>query len=333
LRVAVTGASGFLGGHLSETLVENGHEVVALVRRRSDLSVLSPLGVELRYIDLETGEGISESLRGADAVVHLAAYYTFHGKWELYKKINIDGTKAMVDAARLNGIRHFVYCSTTEVIGPVKDPPADEHTPPTPQYAYGKSKLIAEGIVRDSCSSKGGMAFTILRPSGIYGPRNVDDVSYWTITSFAKNALPTRFIVGSGKNLIQFVHVKDVAQGFLLAIEKPEISSGKTYIISDERAYTYEEVYSILSELCNRKPPKMHVPKWISAALVLPIEAFNRIAGKESFLYHVSTIQSVTQDRAYSIEKAKTELGYLPKYDLRKGLQETVDWYIKNGYI
>ncbi|MDI9608964.1 MAG: NAD-dependent epimerase/dehydratase family protein [Candidatus Verstraetearchaeota archaeon] len=333
MKVAVTGASGFLGGHLCEALVERGHEVVALVRRNSDLSVLSKLGVELRYIDLRTGEGLPESLRGIDVVVHLAAYYTFHGKWALYKKINIDGTRAMVEAAKRNGVRHFIYCSTTEVIGPVEDPPADEHTPPNPQYEYGKSKLIAEEIVKDCCRGKDGTRFTILRPSGIYGPRNLDDVSYWTITSFAKRSLPTRFIVGSGKNLIQFVHVKDVTQGFLLAIEKPEISTGKTYIISDDRAYTYEEVYAILSDLCNREPPKIHLPKWIAAALVLPVEVFNRITGRESFLYHVSTVNSVTKDRAYSIEKAKSELGYLPKHDLRTGLRETVDWYVKNGYI
>lgn len=333
MKVAVTGASGFLGGHLSEALAESGYEVVALVRRSSDLSVLSPLGVELRYIDLATGERLSESLRGADVVVHLAAYYTFHGKWPLYKKINVDGTKAMVEAAVRNKIRHFLYCSTTEVIGPVRNPPADELSPPNPQYEYGKSKLMAEGIVRDYCGGRDGVDFTILRPSGIYGPRNLDDVSYWTITSFAKKSLPTRFIVGSGKNLIQFVHVKDVVQGFLLAIEKPDVSSGETYIISDERAYTYEEVYSILSELCNREPPKLHLPKSISAALVLPVEAFNRITGRESFLYHLSTIQSVTQDRSYSIEKAKSELGYRPKHDLRSGLRETVDWYAKNGYI
>ncbi len=333
MKVAITGASGFLGGHLAETLVERGYDVIALVRRNSDLSVLSPLGIEIRYIDLSTGAGLPESLISADVVVHLAAYYTFHGTWALYKKINIEGTKAIVEAARRNGVRHFVYCSTTEVIGPVKDPPADELATPNPQYDYGKSKLIAEGIVKDYCSRNDGIGFTILRPSGIYGPRNLDDVSYWTITSFAKNSLPTRFIVGSGKNLIQFVHVKDVVQGFLLAIEKPEVSVDKTYIISDERAYTYEEVYSILSDLCNRAPPRVHIPKWISAALVLPVEVFNRVAGKESFLYHVSTIQSVTQDRAYSIEKAKSELGYLPKHDLRTGLRETVEWYAKNGYI
>lgn len=331
MRVAVTGASGFLGGHLSEALVASGYDAVGLVRRSSETSLIKDLGLEIRHIDLATGEGLLESTKGVDAVIHLAAYYTFHGKWELYRKINVEGTRLLLEAMRKNGVRRLVYCSTTEVIGPVRGSPADESTPPSPQYDYGRSKLMAEQCVWEY--GKAGMECTVLRPSGIYGPRNLDDVSYWTIISFAKNALPTRFIVGSGKNLIQFVHVKDVVQGFMLALERPEKSVGETYIISDQRHYTYEEVYSMLGEICGRDPPRLHIPKWLAAILVLPIEGLNRLSGRENFLWHLSTLSSVTQDRAYSIKKAAEELGYRPKYDLRTGLKETFDWYVKNGFI
>ncbi|MDI9644636.1 MAG: NAD-dependent epimerase/dehydratase family protein [Candidatus Verstraetearchaeota archaeon] len=331
MRVAVTGASGFLGGHLLEALAGRGHEVIALVRGGSDRSVIDALGIESRKIDLSDGSGIPESLRGVEALIHLAAYYTFHGKWELYKKINVEGTEILLRAAKANLINHFIYCSTTEVIGPVKVPPGDESAPLRPQHDYGRSKLLAEEVVRRH--GREGLECTIIRPSGIYGPRNVDDVSYWTITSFAKNSLATRFVVGSGKNLIQFVHVRDVVQGFVLALEKPEVSVGNTYIISEDRAYTYNEVYSILAELCGRSPPKIHLPKLVAAMAVLPVEGFNRLAGREDFMWHLSTLKSVTQDRSYSIEKAKRQLGYMPRYDLRTGLRETVQWYKENGFI
>ncbi|MEM2980576.1 MAG: NAD(P)-dependent oxidoreductase, partial [Thermoproteota archaeon] len=198
-------------------------------------------------------------------------------------------------------------------------------------YEYGRSKLEAEKIVREY--GEKGMEYTILRPSGIYGPRNVEDISYWFITAFAKNSLPTRIIVGSGKNLIQFTHVKDVVQGFLLVLEKPEISKNQTYFISEDKAYTYLEVYKILSELCNRDPPKIHVPPILAKTLVMPVELFNRLRGKVDFTWKTTTVNDLTSDRAYSVSKAMKELGFKPKYDLKTGLKETIEWYRENGYI
>jgi len=331
MRILVTGASGFLGGHLIEEVVSKGYDVIGMVRKSSDTGFLRSLGVELRVGDLTAPESLSQATEGIDVVIHLAAYYTFFGKEDLYRKVNVEGTRLLLEAALNNGVRRFIYCSSTEAIGPVKNPPADEDSPPNPSYEYGRSKLEAEKVVRSY--GGGGIEYSILRPSGIYGPRNVNDISYWFITAFAKNALPTRIIVGDGKNLIQFAYVEDVVQGFLLVLEKPEVSKNQTYFISEDRAYTYLEVYKILAELCNREPPRIHVPPLLAKTFVIPVELFNRIRGKVDFTWRTSTVNDMTSDRAYSISKAMKDLGFRPKYDLKTGLRETIEWYRENGYI
>ncbi|MEM3384745.1 MAG: NAD(P)-dependent oxidoreductase [Nitrososphaeria archaeon] len=331
MKVLVTGASGFLGGHLIEKLVEKGYNVVGMVRKNSPRRLLEQFAVELRTGDLQEPESLVNATRNVDIIVHLAAYYTFFGKKELYDKINVQGTRFLLEAMIKNDVKRIIYCSTTEAVGPVKVPYADEDVEPNPVYEYGKSKLKAEGVVKEYGLK--GVEYTILRPSGIYGPRNVDDVSYWFITGFAKNSLTSKFIVGSGKNLVQFAHVQDIVQGFVLALEKFDTAKGRTYFVSEEKAYTYQEVYEILAEICGREPPKTHIPPALAKVMIAPVEFFNRIFGKENFNWHISTVDAVTCDRAYSIERIKRELGYSPKYDLRRGLKETIEWYKNNGMI
>jgi len=330
MRILITGASGFLGGHLVEEMVSKGYDVIGMVRKSSNTGFLKSLGVQLRTGDLTVPESLSQATKNIDIVIHLAAYYTFFGKKDLYRKINVEGTRMLLEAALTNGVKRFIYCSSTEAIGPVRNPPADEDSPPNPSYEYGRSKLEAEKVVRSYCGS---IEYSIIRPSGIYGPRNVNDVSYWFITAFAKNALPTRIIVGDGKNLIQFAHVKDVVQGFLLVLEKPEASKNQTYFISEDRAYTYLEVYKILAALCNREPPKIHVPPVVAKNLVMPVELFNRLRGKVDFTWRISIVDDLTSNRVYSVSKAMRDLGFRPKYDLKTGLKETIEWYRENGYI
>ncbi|MBC7113374.1 MAG: NAD-dependent epimerase/dehydratase family protein [Candidatus Methanomethyliales bacterium] len=330
-KVLVTGASGFLGGHLVRELVRQGYSVVGMVRKTSNIRKLEDLGLEVRFGDLTDGSSLIEATKGIDVIMHLAAYYTFSGKSELYRKVNVEGTRNLCEAAVKNKVKRIFYCSSTEAIGPVKVPPGDENTPPNPQYEYGRSKLMAEEIVR-SFGVKG-LEYTIIRPTGIYGPENVDDVSYWFITSFAKRSLATRIIVGSGQNLIQFVHVQDAVQGFSLALNKFDISKNQTYIIGEDRAYTYNEVYRILSEICKIDPPSIHIPPSLAKLLIAPVGFVKRLLGDENFMWRVSTVDSVTTDRAYNIDKAKKELGYRPRYDLKKGLEETVKWYRDKGMI
>lgn len=187
MRILVTGASGFIGGHLVEKLVEMGYEVVAFVRKTSDVGLLKSLEVELRYGDLADADSLRDAVVGIDCVFHFAAYYTFHGKRELYQKLIVDATHTIAQACIKRGVERFVYTSTTEVIGPVRGSAGDENTPPNPQYEYSRAKARAEATVREAGSM--GLKYTILRPTGVYGPRCVDDVSYYFIMYVLKGGL------------------------------------------------------------------------------------------------------------------------------------------------
>jgi dihydroflavonol-4-reductase len=325
LRVLVTGASGFLGGHLLTEMVKGPHVPVCAYRKGSDTKLIDELGLSKVNFDLTDEASMAEALKGVEAVVHLAAYYTFTGRKELYEKINVQGTKSLLEACQRNGVKRFIYCSSTEAMGPVSNPPADEDAPLNPQYEYGRSKARAEDLVKAS-----GLDWTILRPSGIYGPSNVDDVSYYFITSF--KGFASKFIIGSGKNYIQFVHVKDVVQGFLQALDRPG-SIGGTYIITQAKPYTYEEVYRVLAKIFGQPEPKWRLGRRMAMLMMLPIEGINALIGRENFLYRRETVKSVTSDRAFSIERARRDLGYEPRYDLPEGMAETVAWYKENGYL
>lgn len=327
----MTGASGFLGGYLVKRLMEKGFNVRGTVRTLGKEKKLTDMGVEVVYMDLLIPETLPQAVRGVDAIIHLAAYYTFTGKKELYRKINVEGTRLLAEAALRSGVKRFIYCSSTEAIGPVENPPGNEDTQPNPQFEYGRSKLEAEKVIK--MLGESGLEYTIIRPSGLYGPGNINDVSYWFIISVARGGLFSKIMVGDGSSLVQFAHVDDVARGFVLALEKSRISTGETYILSEDRAYTYREVYQILSEILGRSPPKYSIPPSVAKILLSFTEVYDKLRGGGNILFRRMIVDAVTKHRAYSIEKAKRELGYIPQYTLKNGLKETVEWYINQGII
>jgi len=182
--------------------------------------------------------------------------------------VNVKGTEWLAEAALDNSVTRFVYCSSTEAISPVRNPPGDENTPPNPQFEYGKSKARAESVAKDL--SARGLKYTIVRPTGIYGPRNVDDAAYWFITSFAKGGSASMVKVGTGENLVQSTHVKDVVQVFLLVLEKEDVAVHQTCIVGEDRWYTFNQVYQILHDLTGKGPPRVKVLSSLAKALLAP---------------------------------------------------------------
>lgn len=324
MKILVTGGTGFIGSHLVEAL---SGDIVCLVRKTSDTTHLEKLGVELVYGDLENPDSLKKAAKDVDTVYHLAAYYTFHGGWDKYYTVNVQGTQNLLHAC--HSVDHFIYCSTTEAVGPVKTPPADETHPLHPQYEYGRSKVMAERLVQAHIAE--GFPATILRPVGVYGPRCINDVSYYFMMHVARNSVLTKFIAGSGENLVDFVFVKDVVQGFVKARTKKAI--GEVYFISSLTPLTYNEAYETVCRLLERDPPTLHVPPLLAKLGIAPLELLYTLMGKEDFMVHVSTVDVTQTDRAYSWEKAHTHFGYTPEYTFEEGARITLEWYKEHGYL
>lgn len=328
--VLVTGGTGFIGKHLVKALVKEDYQVLVLARNPSKASDLEELGVKIVKGDVTKPNTLRNIKEDVETIIHLAALMRFHGvKWDDLYNVNVIGTENMIKLALRKDVNHFILTSTTEVIGPCEKIPADENASPNPTYDYGKSKLMAEKMALNYYREEG-LPVTIIRPSGVYGPGDLY-VTYSVIKAIAKGLMSR--LPGGGSHYIQFVFVEDVVQGYLKVLRNRERAIGETYIITSEDYYTYWEAFSIIAEILGVKPPKGSMPIWLAKVLIWLVEKWNAIRGIDDFVFHVSVVNDMMTDRVYSIDKAKRELGYQPRYDFRRGMEITINWYKANGYL
>jgi nucleoside-diphosphate-sugar epimerase len=332
MQILVTGGTGFLGSYLVQLLVELNHDVVCIVRNSSDTSLLDKLGVETRIGDLGDPTSLSIS-KDIEVVHHIGAYYTFLGKKKLYQRYNVEGTQALLKACEAAGVTQFIYCSSAEAIGQttIAQTPEDyatENAPYNPQFEYGRSKMRAEEIIKQH---EGKTKWTILRPSGMYGPGNIDDISYWFIEAVAKHKLSMWFRIRN-TGTVHFTHVKDIAQGFVLA-QQNEAAYYQTFHLASDECQLVEKAIQLVCKHFGRKLSRLVIPKSLAKILVFPLQVFNKIRKKPDFFLQLAAIDAITGGRNYSNQKAKDLLGFQPQYDYETGLNETVKWYKENGIL
>lgn len=329
MTILVTGATGFIGSHLVGRLLEEGEDVVCMVRRTSNTEFLKKQGIELRVGDLR-----EKDLGGAvggevDTIYHLAAYYTFLGQKNLHLETNLEGTKKLFNAAAAAGVDHFIYCSTAEVIGPVSCPgPVDETALYGPVYFYGRVKQLAEEWLQKQTSST---AWTIVRPSGVYGPRSIDDIGYYLIMDYAHKALTSRFFVAGGKGIVHFTFVKDIVQGLSLA--RQDAAKREIFFVCSDEAVTVNEVIRIICAELGRSPPRLSVPAWMAYLGIAPLQFLRWLFRKPKFFARVQAVRDAISCRSYLNEKAKRVLGFQPEYTIQNGLAETIKWYREKKYL
>jgi nucleoside-diphosphate-sugar epimerase len=204
----------------------------------------------------------------------------------------------------------------------------DETAPYGPVYFYGYVKQLTEQWLKEQASST---AWTIIRPSGVYGPRSIEDIGAYLIMDYANKALTSRFIVAGGKGVVHFTYIPDIVQGFSLA--RQEAAKGETFIICSDNAATVKEVIKVVCDALGRSHPRLNLPKWLAYAGIAPLQFLRWAFRWPKFLVRIQAVRDVTSCRAYSNDKAKRILGFQPKFSLREGLAETIDWYRKNGYL
>jgi len=321
----VTGATGFTGSALCRRLRDEGHQVVALVRDPERARELTAMGVDCRQVDIGDARQVDANMDGIHRVFHIAAAYrSEHADREEFRRINVEATRNLLNAARRVGVSRFVHCSTGGVQGEIKHPPADEDYRLKPGDHYQQSKRDGELLALEY--ARQGMPVTVVRPIGIYGPGD---------SRFLKLFRPInrkRFVmIGNGKVLYHLTYIDDLVQGFWLAGERPQ-AIGQVFNICGQRYTTIRELVDMIAAVLDRPKPWARVPFMpVYAASVVCDKVF-RAVGKSPPLYP-RRVEFFQLDRAFSIDKARRLLGYEPRFDLDAGLRLTANWYRQQGLL
>ncbi|WP_438005510.1 NAD(P)-dependent oxidoreductase [Sorangium sp. So ce321] len=332
MRVLVTGASGFLGSHVTEQLVQKGHSVVALVRRSSSTKFLSSLrGVELAYGAIEDAESVRRAVvdaPGVDAIVHSAGLVKARDEAEFFR-VNVGGTRNMLDAAkaaRPTTMKRFVFVSSLAAVGPSHDGrPVAADARPAPVTRYGRSKLEAERLV---LAEKDALPVVVLRPPMIYGPR--DQESFAFFQSVARRFLP---MLGDGKNTLSVIYAADAAAACIRALES-DVPSGRAYFIDDGRVYVWRDMLAdVEAAIGARAFVRVGVPFPLVRGAALASEGMSRLTGKPVMLTRDKLNELAASHWVCDSAEARRELGWEPQVSWAEGTRRAVAWYREHGWL
>lgn len=324
MNAIVTGASGFVGGHLVDRLVAEGAQTACLVRAGSDLAWLGEAGVELRRPDWEDPVSLAQALAGADVVFHAAGLTRGRSARE-YMAANAGMTARVVEAAVRVGVGRFVYISSLAAVGPnLTSMPLDENYLARPVDDYGRSKLAGEAIV---LAARGRVGVTIVRPPAVYGPRDRNFLPLF------RSARRWGFVpaIGGREKLVSFVHAADLAEGIRLAGLTPA-AEGQTYFLGSG-THSMGEVVEAMASALGRAVRLVGVPRPLAILAGECGQLAWALTGRSQILSR-RKIRDLLQPRwTCTWEKARRELNYQPAFDLPAGMKQTVEWYAREGWI
>lgn len=326
MKALVTGASGFIGSHLVDLLLQKNYSVRCLLRRTSSMAWLKGLPIEIVYGDVFDDAGLADAVRDVDVIYHSAGLTKAKTKEE-YFRANAEGTRKLLDAARrfAPGLKRFVLVSSQTAAGPsTSKTPITENALPHPITTYGRSKLQAEEICLEFASY---FPVTITRPPAVYGPRDKDIFEFFKTMS--KGLQP---VVGFGEKYISLIHVADLVRGIVMAGES-ERSAGQTYFISSKEVYGWKQIGGITRRALGRRALTLRIPE----SGVYVISGFSEFFGLFSpkpVLVNFEKARDMVQDYwTCDASRAKLDFGFEQEISLESGIQQTVAWYKENGWL
>ncbi len=330
-KILITGASGFIGSFIVEEALRRDMEVWAAVRPTSSKRYLQDERIHFINLDLSDPERLKQQLQEHQFqyVVHAAGATKCLNRNDFFS-INTDGTRHLANAliALHMPLKRFVFISSLSVFGAVREQQPyteiTEHDTPEPNTAYGQSKLKAEQYL-DSIGND--FPYIILRPTGVYGPRERD---YFLMAQSVKNHID--FAAGYRQQDITFVYVEDVVQAVFLALDHGR--SGRKYFLSDGEVYSSTDFSNLIRRaLGNPWMLRIKAPLWVLRLVTWYGEWRARLTGKITALNNDKYNILCQRNWRCDIEPAMDELGYHPHYRLRRGVKLTIDWYRENGWL
>jgi len=323
MKVFVTGANGFVGSVLCRKLLNRGDRVLGLVRKTSDLSFLAGIHIQKIIGSLENSATYSAFLKDVEVVYHIAGAVSDWGSLDYFRRVNLEGTRKLIEASAANKVKRFVYVSSIVVHSHIGACDLDEESPQLEtSFPYVQTKREAEKLVM-SYHKADKIEVTIVRPGDIYGPG--DRVSLLKMAPMLEKGMMG--YIGGGKTIGALTYVKNLAVGLVLAGTKKE-AAGEAFVITDGSKISWKEYFKALTEELNVPAPRFSLHPSIAYVIASVLEFIYRI-------FHIKKrppltkylVTHLTKDFHFTIDKAKNILGYKPETGFNQAIKETAEWY------
>lgn len=326
-KVLVTGANGFLGSWLTKTLLQEGHETFALVRKTSDLTELKGVDCQYLYGDVTDLNSLEKTFSGMDAVFHLAgliAYSPFERA--AMERVNVTGTQNAINACQKNNVSRLIHLSSVVAVGAGFTPQEvlNENSAYNVGHlnlGYFETKHQAELLVLKACQQKK-LDAVILNPSTIYGAGDARKGSRSTQIKVAQGRF--KLYTHGGVNVVA---VEDVVQGIISAWKQG--TSGERFILASENLLI-KEVFDIIADIAGVQPPPIGLPTWLVRALAKPGDQL--IKAKYKFPINSETAWTTTLYHWFDSSKAQKQLSFKPRPS-RIAIENSVRWMIENNLV
>src|SRR5436309_83515 len=328
MKVLITGATGLLGGHLIRELQARDEQIRALVLPVENAEKLEAQGVEVVRGDITDASSLGPAVKDVDLIFHLAGMMAVWRPMADYRLVNVTGSENLYKAAQAAGVRRFIHTTSHTVYGLGHGRFMVEQDPLRPDPdPYSVTKAEGDRLLRRLMLNSG-VETVILRPGTFFGPG--DHLHFGRMAQKTKDG--KALLLGPGNNALPFCYVTDIVQGYMLAAYH-EKAPGNVYNITNDRPLTQQEMFDTIADAVGGQRPTLHLP-------YLPIYMVATVAENIYKMAHLKMKPPATQlgammfgtDNKHSVEKARRELGYEPKVELREGIKLAAEWFNTGGF-
>lgn len=322
----VTGATGFIGGHLAQRLVREGYRVRCLVRESSDTALLGPLGVELAQGDLTDVSSLTRAAQGCRLVLHCGALVSDWATVEEIKRVNVAGTRNVLEASVDASVERFVHVSTTDVYGyPGRHGIDENYVPAGFSNWYSETKRAAEAEVRRVEHARG-LRVVILRPATVYGPRSEDAVGEMARAIRGRHM----FLVDGGRAVAGLLYVENLVDAAVLAL-RTDAAVGEAFNLTDGLDITWKRFLGDVAEALGYPKPTWSLSYEVAFSIAFALEHGYRLLRRMTRVYtrpllSRQAVHVLGRNQDFSNRKAREMLGWAPRVSYSDGLAATIEW-------
>ena len=325
MKIAITGATGFLGSNLTRALQQAGHTIHALVRDEKKMKGLIEPALFV-VGDINDREALTKLFTGVDVVIHTVSNFRMvKGTDESYYQTNQKGTESALEVAQACGVKRFIHTSTIGVHGDVKQTPAKEDSPLNPGDLYQSTKLLAEKACK-AVAEQGKMEVVVVRPTSQYGPGDLRMLKMFRMIQNQRFLL-----IGQCRENFHAVYIDDLVRGYQCILKTTDLN-GQVFFLGGERYLSLQEYIDSAARALGVRKPRLRVPYWPVHFVGWLCEIICKPLGVEPPL-HRRRVKFFKNNRAFDISRAKRILGYAPQVDLDEGMRRTVEWYRAQGLL